>query len=425
MQASILIIGDEILNGTTQDTNSSFIARSAVANGIKIQNIFTVSDDFASIHDGLKFASQKNELIFITGGLGPTKDDITMKAIADFMGQKLVFNAFVFEKIKAYFEKRGKAQVALNEKLAYLPENCQLIENERGTAQGMWFDFEGKVFISMPGVPYEMKHMFTQFVLPLVSKKFALKTIINKYIMTAGIGESAIAEKIADIENELPKHITLAYLPSLSRVKMRLTSHIFSPEIEAEVASFQQKIAERLPKYAYSLKEDKLIEDKIGEMLLERNETIATAESCTGGFISHKLTSVAGSSHYYFGSIISYSYEMKKSELGVKQSTLDKYGAVSEETVLEMLSGLLDKLGTTYGIAVSGIAGPGGGTPDKPVGTVWIAVGTKEKQITRRYQLSTHRFMNIEISSILALNMIRRLMLNLISPKGNPYQAIN
>lgn len=425
MQASILIVGDEILNGTTHDTNSSFIAMNAVASGIKIGNIYTVSDEYESIHDGLRVASAKSDLVFVTGGLGPTKDDITMKAIADFMGQKLVFNAVVFEKIKAFFEKRGKQQVALNEKLAYLPENCTLIENDRGTAQGMWFEFEGKVFISMPGVPYEMKHMFTSYVLPAVREKFDLSPIINKYVMTAGIGESAIAEKISDIENQLPKHISIAYLPSLSRVKLRLTSHIFSPEIEQEVIYFQQKIADILPKYAYSFDENILVEDKIGEMLLRNNETISTAESCTGGFISHKLTSVAGSSQYYMGSIISYSYEMKKNELGVKQTTLDKYGAVSEETVLEMLSGLLDKLGTTYGISVSGIAGPGGGTPDKPVGTVWIAVGTKDKMITRRYQLSTHRFMNIEVTSILALNMLRRLMLNLIAPKGNPYQAIN
>lgn len=425
MKASVLIVGDEILNGTTQDTNSSYIARASVAHGIRISGIFTVSDDYESIHRGLKIASDNADLIFITGGLGPTKDDITMKAIADYMNQKLVFNAEVFEKIRLYFEKRGKQQLKLNEKLAYLPEHCQLVENDRGTAQGMWFEHEGKVYVSMPGVPYEMKHMFANHVLPKVKTHFQLLPILNKYIMTAGIGESAIAEKISDIESELPEYISLAYLPSLSRVKLRLTSHKYSHEIEQELQHFQQKIAERLPKYFYSFQEDELIEEIVGKMLLEKKETVSTAESCTGGFISHKITSVAGSSLYYFGSVISYSYEMKMSELEVKQQTLEKFGAVSEETVVEMLTGLLKKVDTTYGIAVSGISGPGGGTPDKPVGTVWIAVGTKDKVITRKYQLTSHRFMNIEITSVLALNMLRRLMLNLISPKGSNYQAIN
>jgi nicotinamide-nucleotide amidase len=416
MKAGILIIGDEILNGTTLDSNSNFIAHNCVMSGISVKMILTVSDSYTAINEGLNVIKDGVDVIFITGGLGPTKDDITMKALSDFFGQKLVFNAEVFEKIKAYFEKRGNAQVKLNEKLAFLPERCELLINEKGTAQGMWFEEQGKVFVSMPGVPYEMKHMFVNYVLPKLQGRFQLPQILNKYIMTVGIGESAIAERIEDIENALPPYISLAYLPSPGRVKLRLTSLIES--CSDEIVAFQQQIAERLSKYVFALDENKSIEQVAGEILLANNATISTAESCTGGLIAHKITSIAGSSAYYMGSVISYSNDVKIQELNVSKRTLENYGAVSEQTVEAMVKGLLKKMQTTYGIAVSGVAGPGGGRPGKPVGTVWIAVGSADKIVTRKYQLTPHRMLNIEITAMLALNLLRRFVSNNIESKG-------
>jgi nicotinamide-nucleotide amidase len=416
MKAGILIIGDEILNGTTLDSNSNFIAHNCVMSGISIKMILTVSDSYAAINEGLNVIKDGVDVVFITGGLGPTKDDITMKALSDFFGQKLVFNEEVFEKIKAYFEKRGNAQVKLNEKLAFLPERCELLTNEKGTAQGMWFEEQGKVFVSMPGVPYEMKHMFVNYVLPKLQGRFKLPQILNKYIMTVGIGESAIAERIEDIENALPPYISLAYLPSPGRVKLRLTSLIES--CLDEIVAFQQQIAERLSKYVFALDENKSIEQVVGEILLANNATISTAESCTGGLIAHKITSIAGSSAYYMGSVISYSNDVKIQELHVSKKTLENHGAVSEQTVEAMVKGLLKKMQTTYGIAVSGVAGPGGGRPGKPVGTVWIAVGSADKIVTRKYQLTPHRMLNIEITAMLALNLLRRFVSNNIESKG-------
>lgn len=425
MKASILIIGDEILNGTTTDTNSAFIARKSAEYGIDIQTITTISDKYDAILYGLKNIPEYSKIVFITGGLGPTKDDITLKTLADFFNQKLVFNEQVYEKIKAYFEKRGKAQVELNKKLALLPEQCTLIQNDNGTAQGMWFEAYNKIYISMPGVPYEMENMLTRHILPKIKNTFELAPILNKYIMTAGIGESAIAEKIKDIENDLPNYLSLAYLPSLKRVKLRLTASCFSEEIQAEMITFQNQIAEKLKKYVFSFNENDSLEKVIGEILKERNETLSTAESCTGGLIAHKITSIAGSSEYYKGSFITYSNEMKMQELGVKKTTLERYGAVSEATVIEMTDGLLKKTKTTYGIAVSGVAGPGGGTPEKPVGTVWIAVSDKDSFITRKYHLTPYRGINIQLTSVLALNLLRRFIKNDLEKRGSSNEVVN
>ena len=425
MKASILIIGDEILNGTTTDTNSSFIAKKCAEYGINIQTITAISDKYDAINYGLKNIPSNSEIVFITGGLGPTKDDITLKALADFFNQDLVFNEEVYKKIKAYFEKRGKGQVELNKKLALLPENCTLIQNDNGTAQGMWFEEDGKIYISMPGVPYEMENMLVKHVLPKLQGAFNLPPILNKYIMTAGIGESAIAEKIKDIEGELPENISLAYLPSLRLVKLRLTASEFSDDNEKLIIDFQNKIAQRLEKYVFSLNENDSLEKVLGQILIGKNATLSTAESCTGGLIAHKITSIAGSSAYYMGSIISYSNDIKMKELGVQKSTLDNFGAVSEATVVEMLKGLLKKTNTTYGITVSGVAGPGGGTPEKPVGTVWIAVGNKDNFATRKYHLTPYRGINIQLSAVLALNLLRRFLKNSLEKRGASNEVLN
>ena len=415
MKASILTIGDEILNGTTIDTNSAYIAKACIAKGISIEGTYSISDSFEGIYKGLTIASTGVQIVFITGGLGPTKDDITKQAMADYFEDEMIFNPDVFEKIEKYFEKRGKKQVELNRKLAMIPSKASLIDNERGTAMGMWFDTPSCQFISMPGVPHEMRYMLDMFVLPQLIKKHKLPKIIYKYLMTSGIGESSIYEQIEDIEANLPHDVHLAYLPNLGNVKLRLSTIVSDKNETAaakELENIREQINIRIAKHVFSYYPDETLGEVVGQILTDRNKTISTAESCTGGYISHLLTSVPGSSAYFEGAIVAYSYDFKENLLQVKHETLNTVGAVSEETVLEMLTGLLYRTRTDYGIAVSGIAGPGGGTPDKPVGTVWIAVGSKDKMTARCFQLTTQRDYNIKISAHIALNMLRNFILD-------------
>jgi nicotinamide-nucleotide amidase len=414
MKVSILTIGDEILNGTTVDTNSAFIAKTCIANGLAVKATFSISDSYEGIYEGLKMAQLDVDVIFITGGLGPTKDDITKQALANFFGSTLSFNEDVFTKVEAYFAPKGQKQVEINRKLAYIPSNALLIQNDRGTAFGMWFSEQNKIFISMPGVPHEMKYMMTTQIIPKIITDFKLPKIINKYIMTAGIGESGIYEKIEDIEANLPSNISLAYLPNLGGVKLRLSSiqAIGETDREAALSLVQSQIIERVKKYVFSLNENENLASTLGRILTERKETLSTAESCTGGYISHLITQTSGSSNYYEGSVIAYSYDIKESMLGVNPAILNSVGAVSEETVIAMAEGLIIKMKTTYGIAVSGIAGPGGGTTDKPVGTVWIAVGKTGNIKARKFQLTKERDYNIKISASIALNMLRNFILD-------------
>ena len=414
MKVSILTIGDEILNGTTVDTNSAFMATNCIANGWEIANILSVADTYTGINNGLEMMQTNADVILITGGLGPTKDDITKQALADFFKVDLVLNEEVYEKIKAYFSKGGQKQVDLNSKLAYLPSNTIVIDNERGTAQGMWFEFNNKIFVSMPGVPHEMKYMLINHIIPKIRTQHNAKEISNFYMMCAGIGESAIYERIEEIENKLPEYIKLAYLPNLGHVKLRLTCwHDKSEENKkTEALAFRDEITAKIKDHVYSFDEQKTLAAAIGDMLVERKETISTAESCTGGYIAHLLTSNAGSSAYFEGAVVAYSYNIKESLLNVQNETLNTVGAVSEETVKEMAVGLLQRMKTTYAIAVSGIAGPGGGTKEKPIGTVWIAVAQQGKVVAKKYTLTKHRDYNIKISAHLALNMLRNFINN-------------
>ncbi len=296
-----------------------------------------------------------------------------------------------------------------------IPSKASLIDNERGTAMGMWFNTPSCQFISMPGVPHEMRHMLDKFVLPRLIEKHKLPKIIYKYLMTSGIGESSIYEKIEDLEANFPHDVHLAYLPNLGNVKLRLST-IVNDENETaaakELENIREQINMRIAKHVFSYDPDETLGEVIGQILINKNKSISTAESCTGGYISHLLTSVPGSSAYFEGAIVAYSYDFKENLLQVNHETLNTVGAVSEETVLEMLTGLLDRTGTDYGIAVSGIAGPGGGTPDKPVGTVWIAVGSNDKMTARCFQLTTQRDYNIKISAHIALNMLRNFILD-------------
>lgn len=406
MKATVITIGDEILIGQIVDTNSAWIGQQFSAIGVKLHEVISVGDEAAQIVSALDRAAATSQIILMTGGLGPTKDDITKKTLVEYFDTELELNEEVWEKMKVIFEKRGLKVLELNRSQAMIPKASIMLPNMRGTAQGMWFERDGVVFVSMPGVPHEMKHLMETQVLPRLKEKFSFPKIVHATVMTAGAGESVVANLLTDFENNLPEHIKLAYLPDLGLLKLRLTGRGDTDVIKQEVEEQKQKLIATLGDLFYTEGEEKL-EQVLGKTLTARNETVSCAESCTGGYISHLFTSVAGSSKYFEGSIISYSYAVKENLLGVKNETLQKHGAVSEECVREMVQGLLKVTGTTYGIAVSGIAGPGGATDDKPVGTVWIAVASADNVVVRRFQFFPSRMENIRVFSNAAMNMLR------------------
>ncbi|MFN8300691.1 MAG: competence/damage-inducible protein A [Chitinophagales bacterium] len=406
MKATVITIGDEILIGQIVDTNSAWIGKQLNQLGIKLHEIISCGDDAEQIVSALDRARATSQVVLMTGGLGPTKDDITKKTLVDYFKTDLVLNEEVWEKMKAIFEKRGLQVLEMNRSQAMIPRSCTMLPNMRGTAQGMWFEDKGVVFVSMPGVPHEMKHLMETQVLPRLQKQFSFPTIVHATIMTAGAGESVVASKLAEFEAQLPDTMKLAYLPSLGVVKLRISAYGGDAQTAKAVEEQKDKMKAILGDLVYTEGELSL-QEYLGQMLLQRQAKLSCAESCTGGYISHLLTGIAGSSAYFDGSMVCYAYDVKEKVLGVKNETLNTYGAVSEECVREMLEGLLKLTGTTYGIATSGIAGPAGGTPDKPVGTVWIAVGNKEQIIARKFQFFPSRMENIQVFSAAALNLLR------------------
>ena len=406
--AELLTIGDEILYGQITDTNSQWMGNELAAAGIRVIRKTSVGDVESEILTAFAEAQSRADVVLITGGLGPTSDDLTKPCLVKFFNTSLAINQEALAEVTAFFAQRGRELTELNRLQAALPLNCEKITNVAGTAPGMWFDVDGVVFVSMPGVPHEMKTMMRDQVIPRLKKRFVLPVIIHRIIRTAGIGESFLAEKIAGWEKGLPSHIRLAYLPSLGMVKLRLTAT--GSDRAALEADNEKQVEALLPlidEYVYSL-EDETLEVVIGHMLKQRKLTLAVAESCTGGYLSHLITSVPGSSEYFLGSMIPYAYEIKMRQLGVRPETLEKYGAVSEETIIEMAAMVRARFSTDIGVATSGIAGPGGATPEKPVGTVWIAYSDKFKTVTRKLQLSNNRLLNIQMASVAVLNLIRK-----------------
>lgn len=408
--ASVITIGDELLIGQVIDTNSAWIAQQLNRVGIAVKNRLSVGDDADEIWNALDIEQKASDVVLITGGLGPTGDDITKSLLCKYFNGKMIVDEGALQNVKSLFEKVYHKPVSeVNLKQAEVPDVCEVIQNKRGSAPGMLFHKEGTVFISMPGVPYEMQGIMED-VIPYLEKSFELPEIIHKTILTAGIGESAIAEMIKDFEKELPKEIRLAYLPNYGMVRLRLTTSGFDRIKTEKVINDRFIELKKLVKEYIVTDEDETMQEVLGKILLKNNETISTAESCTGGAIASLITSVPGASAYFQGSIVSYSNDVKQSLLNVKKDTLEKYGAVSEETVKEMLSGLLQKMNTTFGIAVSGIMGPDGGTDDKPVGTVWLAVGSKEGQKTYHLKQRFERKKNIEVTAMMALNLMRKFI---------------
>lgn len=412
VNASIITIGDELLIGQVIDTNSSWIAQQLNQTGIAVKKRVAVGDSYEQIWKTLDEEGKESDIILITGGLGPTSDDITKAVLCDYFGGKMVVNDGALKNVKYLFEKVFKKPAsAVNLLQAEVPDVCEVIQNKRGSAPGMIFHKGKTVFISMPGVPYEMKGIMEESVIPMLKEKFELPVIIHRTILTAGIGESALAEIIKDFETVLPPKIKIAYLPAYGMVRLRLSTSGFDKKAVQENIDKHFKQLKLLTKDYLVTDVDDSMPVVLGKLLKAKNKTVSTAESCTGGYIAHCITSVPGSSDYYEGSIISYSYDVKHTLLGVQENTLTTYGAVSEQTVIEMLKGLLEKLHTGYGVAVSGIMGPGGGTEDKPVGTVWIAVGDTKNYQTQKINLRFSRERNIEVTGIMALNLLRKFIL--------------
>ncbi len=405
--AELLTIGDEILYGQIVDTNSQWMSVELDKVGIKVIRKTTVGDVESEILTAFAEAEKRADIILITGGLGPTSDDLTKPLLAKYFNCELKINEEALREVTEFFKSRGRELTEINRQQAALPTACEKITNPNGTAPGMWFEKSGKIFMSMPGVPHEMKKMMTDSVIPKLKQTFKTPVIYHKVIRTIGLGESFLAEKISDWEKALPDHIKLAYLPSLGEVKLRLTSFGDSNEkMQSEVNDLTEKLNTRIGQFIFGYGDDP-IEVVVGNTLREKHLTLSVAESCTGGYLSHLITSVPGSSDYFLGSMIPYSYEVKMRQLGVKPETLEKYGAVSEPTISEMASVVRARFNTDIGVATSGIAGPGGATPDKPVGTVWIAYSDKHQTVTKKLQLSKERMLNIRMTSVAVLNLIR------------------
>ncbi len=407
VNASVITIGDELLIGQTIDTNSAFIAKALNKIGVWLKRRIAVGDIREEILEALDRESKSSQIIIITGGLGPTADDITKPALCDYFGAQLVVNEGALQNVKTIFEKLGRPLIDRNVKQAEVPDNCTVLQNSRGTAPGMWFERDGIIYISLPGVPHEMEGLMDNDVVPKLQACFSLPHIIHKTAVTYGKGEAEVAERISDFENGLPPYIKLAYLPSYGLVKLRLTGkggekQLLEGEIESRFAALKKEVAEWLV-----ADEDKGIPEVVGDLLKEAKKFVATAESCTGGYIAHLLTARSGSSTTYKGGVVSYANEAKERGLGVQHDTLVTHGAVSEATVKEMANGVLYGMNADYAVATSGVLGPEGGTPEKPVGTVWVAVADRNRVKTVKYFARFDRKKNIEVTAQFALNQLR------------------
>ena len=419
MNAELLTIGNEILIGQIVNTNSVWMAQQLNMIGVSIVHMSSVADDRDAILKAFDDASQRADIVLITGGLGPTKDDITKKTFCDYFDTELVINENVLDDITGFFSKRNKQVSDLNIKQAEVPKGCFVIRNKNGTAPGMWMEKNNTIFVSMPGVPYEMQAILLDDVIPEIKKRFTLPFIYHKTILTQGIGESDLAELISDWEDGLAdSKIGLAYLPSPGMVRLRLSSKGFDEiELNNLIESEVEKVKPLIEKYIYGYeeygKDQPKIQEILGNLLLEKGLKLGLAESCTGGYISHLITSVAGSSNYYNGCIVPYHNEFKNALLKVDTSVFEKHGAVSKECVSAMVQETLITFKANVAIAVSGIAGPGGGTDEKPVGTTWIAVAYENQIIAKHFVFGHNRQRNIQMTATTAMNMLRKLILNI------------
>jgi nicotinamide-nucleotide amidase len=415
MKAGIITIGDEILIGQIINTNAAWLGEQLTLLGIEVIKTWTVGDSHIQIGQTLHESTQACDLVLITGGLGPTRDDVTKKAIADFMGVALFFHQATFERIQRIFEKLGRVMSPSHNDQCLMPEGVTLLQNRLGTAPGMLFHYNDKIIISMPGVPFEMKAIMTDEVLPML-QKLSKNKIAHTTLLTAGEGETTIENKITDIVNRMPENLSIAYLPSLGQVRVRITGK--GPEenrVLKQVEEVADQIHNRLQDIVFGRNKSSL-EKELLALSRKFGLTLGTAESCTGGAIAAKIVSVPGSSDVFTGSIVSYANEIKTHLLHVPEETLIEYGAVSEQTAIAMMKGAIQTLGVSAAVAVSGIAGPDGGTPEKPVGTIWICAGNESGHSTFLLKAGKDRSGNIEAATVCALNVLRKWILNAYNP---------
>lgn len=408
MRAFIVNIGDELLIGQVANLNASWMAEQLNRMGVEVVKIVVVGDTSEQISEAIEDAARTAEVVFLTGGLGPTNDDKTKEVLCEYFGTRLVMHEPSLKNITEYFRSRGVELTELNRRQAEIPEGCRPIPNKEGTAPGLWIEAENKIYIAVPGVPFEMKAMMLEHILPDIEKMLEPPWVVHKTVLTQGVGESFLAERIAQWENDLPSNIKLAYLPSPGIVRLRLTARGDDKEqlknnIEEQIA----KLKSVIPEIIYGYDNDTL-EKVIGKLLSKMGATLAVAESCTGGALAHRIITVPGSSAYFKGSFVAYSNEIKTDFLDVPAEVLEKHGAVSEDTVILMAENIRKKIKTDFAVAVSGIAGPDGGTEDKPVGTVWIAVSSEKGTRAKKFQFGNNRLVNIERAVMTALGMLRK-----------------
>ena len=410
IKVEIITIGDEILIGQIIDTNSAWMATQLNQYGFEIHRITSVHDNGQQIKDAINYAFSQADIVLLTGGIGPTKDDITKHTLCEYFHTQLVYSQDVYDNILQLFKHRPHVMNPLTAAQAMVPESCTVIQNRVGTAPVTWFEKDGKILVSMPGVPYEMMHNMQTEIIPRLAEYFNTPNIIHQTVITYGIPESQLAITLTDWENNLPEHIHLAYLPNNGLVKLRLSGISDNQDsLKSEIESLFAQL-EPLLGNAIIAHEDITPQAHLGKLLKERQQDVSTAESCTGGNIAHLITSVPGSSNYYKGSVVAYSNEVKVQQLGVSEMDIATHGAVSQEVVEQMAQGIRKKLNTHYGIATSGIAGPDGGSPDKPVGTTWIAVASPDKVVSRKFQFGNMREQNINRATQAALTMLIQLI---------------
>ncbi len=410
MRASIITVGDELLIGQVVDTNSAWLGQKLSELGIAVSNRYAVGDDHKDIVEAMTVGFKNSDIIFITGGLGPTKDDITKKAIADFLGVKMYFDKSVWERIVKIFDKLERPISESHKDQSYMPEGVKLLRNSMGTAPGMLFEYQGKYIMSLPGVPYEMKAIVEEEALEWLMSLTPIN-IVHKTLLTSGAGETVIENAIAHLVESFPTNLKIAYLPNLGSVRVRLTIKDEKPkeELLSELNKYSTLLEECLSEYIFGY-DDTSLENEIKKLSVDLKIKVATAESCTGGAIAARLVQIPGSSQYFNGGIIAYSDDIKNYVLNVHSSILNNFGAVSEETVKAMVDGVLWVMHSDVAVAISGIAGPDGGSPTKPVGTIWICVGNSSDKVTFLLKVGKSREKNIEIATNYALSLLRKFI---------------
>lgn len=410
-KAHIITIGNELLIGDTVNTNASWIGSKLTAWGFSVQKMVSISDDFEPITENIADSLQEADLTIVTGGLGPTHDDITKKAVTDIFESDLVENEDVLNHVKSIFERRGFVFSKSNREQALVPECCEVLFNKQGTAPGMWFERQGHYLAVLPGVPYEMKHLMEKKVAQKIEQHFPDRDqIITEYFRTVGIPESTLSDTVGDLDEFTLDGVGVAYLPNPSGVTIRISANS-----EEKLVKLRETLHDRAGKYIYGKGKDLSLAEVVGKLLVDKNLTIATAESCTGGMLSNEITDIAGSSRYMLGGVVAYSNDVKKNLLGVSQNSLNQYGAVSKAVALQMAKGVAKHLGADIGVSTTGIAGPGGGTEEKPVGLVWMGFWINGEHFALRSVFTNDRFINKQRTVMVVLESVRRRLLGVDS----------